>query len=288
MKNKPYVVSADIYLLLGKWARQKKFILPEKEFFAELRRGFSSYMFQMFSNFELISEGEISKHIQNVTIASKLHSVSLDQIYFSSNSSIELTRNVNLQGEDRGIQHRFGNPNLLRQLRQLKVSGIKEVCLVDDVIFSGVLIERVIKLLSNMEISVPVVCAGIGIQEGIDRIICNKREVICKKVYEEVIDEVCERDFYLGVPFSGRSLIGSENVGLPYILPFGKPREWASIPLEFQKAFSEFCINQTVVLFEEIQKISNKKVCCSDIERKVPGQPKNANYIDFLESITND
>ena len=181
----------------------------------------------------------------------------------------------------------FGSSNLLRQLYQLKVKGLKEVCLVDDVIFSGILTERVINLLSHMEISVPVVCAGIGIQEGIDRIIGDKREVICKKVYKEVIDEVCERDFYLGVPCSGRSLIGSVNVGLPYILPFGKPEEWASIPLEFQKAFSDFCVNQTIFLFEEIQKISNKKVCCSDIERKVIGQPKIGNYIDFLGSILN-
>jgi len=286
MKNKPYIVSADIYLLLNKWAKQKNFVLPEKEFFSELRKEFSSYMLQIFPFFEFISEEEISRHIMEVTYNSNLHCVSLDPIYFSCNFSIELTRKVNLQGIDQGLQHRFGSDSLQKQLSQLKSHKIKEICLVDDVIFSGSLMERVIKLLSHIGIDVPVVCAGIGIQEGVNRIVSHNRKINCGKVYNEVVDEVCERDFYLGIPYSGRSLAGSENIGLPYILPYGKPEKWASIPLELQEAFSEFCINQTITLFEEIQKNSNRKICCSDIERKVPQQPKVGSYVDFLKSLT--
>ena len=50
MKTKPYVVSADIYLLLINWARERNFILPSKEFFDKLRKEFSTYMLH-FSNF---------------------------------------------------------------------------------------------------------------------------------------------------------------------------------------------------------------------------------------------
>lgn len=285
MNNTPYVVSADIYLLLNKWAKQRNFVSPEKEFFLELRNEFSNYMLQIFPCFEFISEEVILKHMQITTLRSNLPCVSLDPVYFNCNLSIELTRNVDIQGLDKGLKHRFGSESLLKQLAKLKSHQIDEICLVDDVIFSGILMDRVIKLLSDIGINVPIVCAGIGIQEGVDQILSPKREVYCAKIYDKVIDEVCERDFYLGIPFSGRSLVSSNNVGLPYILPYGKPEKWASIPESLQGAFSKFCINQTIILFEEIQKNSNRVVCCSDIERKVFGQPETGSYVEFLKSI---
>lgn len=189
------------------------------------------------------------------------------------------------EGTDRGLKHRFGSHSLLKQLSLLKDKGFKDVCLVDDVIFSGVLTERVVQSLSHLGISVPVVCAGIGIQEGINRITTSSRSIHCLKTYGDVMDEVCERDFYLGVPYSGRSLCNSQNIGLPYILPYGKPDKWASIPVLSQKPFSEFCINQTTILFEEIEKTSGRIIDCSDIERKVLGQPEKGRYVDFLRNI---
>jgi len=286
METKPYVVSADIYLLLGKWAKQKNFTLPRDEFFVKLRKEFSTYISKIFSNFELISEKEILEHSINVVSKNNLPIISLDTIYFSGDYLIELTRSVSPEGLDKGLRHRFGSESLFKQLNVLKKSGIKEVCLYDDVIFSGVLAERIIRLLSILGINVSKFYAGIGIQEGVDKIENSfSIEVNCAHTYNQVVDEVCERDFYLGIPFSGRSLINEDNLGLSYILPFGKPEAWASIPNEYQESFSIFCINQTIKLFEEIENSSNKIVCCSDIDRKVPNQPKLGRYVDFLKSI---
>lgn len=287
MKTKPYVVSADIYLLLTKWAKEKNFILPGKEFFDKLRKEFSVYMLKIFSSFEFVSEEEISKHMQGVTQESGLTCVTLDQVYYPSIYGIDLTRKVDLMGEDKGVYRRFGSPSFLKQLNDLKMKEIKQICLVDDVIFSGVLIERLVRVLSGFGITVPMVCAGIGIAEGINRISKEKKiKIDCAKIYDDVVDEVCERDFYLGVPYSGRSVIGDENMSLPYFLPYGKPGEWASIPPSFEIEFSKFCINQTISLFEEIEKVSNRKVCCSEIDRKIPTQPKYGSYINFLKSLT--
>lgn len=285
MNNKPYIVSADIYLLLKKWADRKNLILPSQEFFSDLRNEFSVYILKIFPNFEFISEEEICRYMSKVANESKLPIISLDPVYFQGDYSLELTRNVTEEGIDRGLKHRFGSRPLLKQLSLLKDTRIKEVCLVDDVIFSGVLTERVIQSLSHLGISVPVVCAGIGIQEGIDRITTSSRSIYCLKTYGDVMDEVCERDFYLGVPYSGRSLCNSQNIGLPYILPYGKPDKWASIPVLSQKLFSEFCINQTITLFEEIEKSSGRSIDCFDIERKVVNQPEKGSYVDFLKNI---
>jgi hypothetical protein len=193
---------------------------------------------------------------------------------------------VDLNGIDRGLYSRFDSLLFLKQLSNLKSKGIKEICLIDDVIFSGILIGRLVKILSNFGITVSTVYAGIGIQKGIDHISKNgKIKIDCAKVYSEVIDEVCERDFYLGIPYSGRSLVGDNNMSLPYFLPYGNPLAWASIPSPFEIEFSKFCIKQTILLFEEIEKISNKKVCCSDIKRRIPNQSFNGDYVSFLKNI---
>ena len=284
METRPYVVSGDIYLLLSKWAKEKNFILPEKEFFQELRQELKNYLGQMFIWYEYISEEEISGHLRFAARRTNLPCVSLDPVYFPGDFPLALTRAVDLNLADRGLRHRFASSSLLKQLKSIKESGVKEVCLVDDVIFSGVLATRVIELLSYLGIKVKSVCAGVGINEGLNRI-NQSREICCARVYEEVADEVCERDFYLGVPYSGRSLLGEKNIGLPYFLPFGNPTKWASIPEQKQKEFSRFCLWQSIILFREIEKSSQKIISCRDIERQVPGQPQNGLYLNFLKSL---
>lgn len=223
----------------------------------------------------------------SVTQESGLICVTLDQVYCSSFYELDLTRKVDLMGNNRGLYCRFGSPSFLKQLNYLKMKGINEICLIDDVIFSGVLSQRLIKVLSGFGITVSLVCAGIGIEEGLSRILKEEKiKIDCAKVYDDVIDEVCERDFYLGIPYSRRSVFGNENLSLPYFLPYGKPAEWASIPTSFEIEFLKFCINQTISLFEEIEKVSKKQVCCSDIDRKILTQPKYGSYINFLKSLT--
>ena len=45
------------------------------------------------------------------------------------------------------------------------------------------------------EFIIPLICAGIGVRYGIKRIE-KITEVECVRIYESVIDEVCERGFY--------------------------------------------------------------------------------------------
>lgn len=99
--------------------------------------------------------------------------------------------------------------------------------------------KRIISLFSSAGIAIPLISTGIGIQDCINCLTSPNRSFLCLKTYSEIIDEVCERDFYLGLPYSGRSLIGNNNIGFPYFLPFGKLRDWASIPSEFQNDFSK-------------------------------------------------
>lgn len=287
-KTRTYVVSADISLLLKSWATQNGFVLPGSEFFIGIREKFSEYMNQIFPEFDLVSEEEIVEGLLAIVEEKGfgLPVISLDPAYSQGGMTLEITRLVDENGQDLGLGNRAGASSLEEQIKKIKASGIKEAVLVDDVIFSGALIESIVDMLAVAGIKVPLICAGIGIADGVKRIDGIKTKVECVRIYDEVIDEVCERDFYPGIPFSGRLLAGESNIGVPYILPFGSPEKWASIPSEFAGDFSKFCICQTMLLFKEIEKCSGRYVLCRDLERKVFGMPvEGERYVDTLHSI---
>lgn len=283
--HKPYVVSGDIFLLMKEWAAQNKFMLPEKKFFCQLREKFSEFMRQIFPGYEFVSDDEIYHGLNYLASKSNLLSISLDRAYFHGDYRVEIARLVDEWGQDKGLGPRAGTPPISVQIKEIQTSGVTNVVLVDDVIFSGEVIVNIIDSLSKEGINTSLVCAGIGIAEGINRI-KTECEVNCVRTYEEVIDEVCERDFYPGVPLSGRLVVGNGNIGAPYILPFGNPVKWASIPAGRQVDFSKFCIKQTIALFEEIENLSTKAVACRDVGRKLVDMPNNnTRFVDFLRSL---
>lgn len=285
IQDKPYVVSADIKTLLEPWALERGYTLPDSGFFRQLRADFAKGMTTIFPGFELVSEEELSNGLTKMIKENGIFPVSLDRVYYRSQPGLEIARVVDSEGSSRGLGRRVDSPQLLSQFRELKSRGLTKVALVDDVIFSGDLLERVSRVLETAGIEVPVIYAGIGIEEGIDKLTSKGREVYCVKEYLEVLDEVCERDFYPGVPLSGR-LLDDGRTSVPYILPFGNPVEWASIPSESQVSFSRFCLNQTVKLFSAIEDASGKEVSCVDVERKVVGMPNDATrFVDALKGF---
>ncbi len=288
----PYVVSGDTYSLLSDWAAKSRFKLPPKIFFEELQNAFKRFMTQIFPGFELIEEEEIKTGIS--AIRNKLNGlpvISLDRVYTpNADVYVDITRCITgTELTARGLGRRFEESNLLRQIRQLKEFSGREVLLVDDVVFSGELIKRLCSLLKMIQVNVYAVCTGIGIETGVENIMSNPKDALPRQVlsvreYKTVIDEVCERDFYPGLPQSGRSIFNEGNTGVPYILPFGKPEEWASIPSDWSKAFSEFCLNQTRNLYQEIEDVSNRSIYYRDLERKVIGwKGENCRVIDLID-----
>ena len=282
----PYVVSADIHLLLKDWARRRNFHLPPDEFFQKLRKEFINYMMGVFPQFEFVAENELKDGLNRLVRESDLAPISLDRVYAPSQYQLDITRLINENGQDRGWGRRFGTSPLIKQFSDLRKLSGQKVCLVDDVIFTGHFIERVIKDLFRMNIEVAVVCAGIGIAGGINRITNTNREIKCVRYYPKVIDEICERDFYPGTPFSGRLILESQKTtetGAPYLLPFGLPTIWASIPLDQEFDFSQLCLQQSIWLWRKIEEYSRRLISCSDLDRRPRGVPYNdSRFVDKL------
>lgn len=112
---------------------------------------------------------------------------------------------------------------------------------------------------------------------------------------EKVMDQICERDFYFGVAGSGISIKNDDSIyKAPYFIPYGNPFERASIPKEYENIFSIGCINRSISLWEEIEKLSNKKILIKDLPEKIFNTNENDEVIKTLkkgkiynEKITN-
>lgn len=281
----PYVVSADVSLLMQRWATRTGFTVPPAVL-AAVREDATQFMRGMFPSYELVPEEELVDGVHELVVQAVGVPVSLDHAYCSVAENLEMTRCVDECGRDRGIRSRPGTPPLIRQLSALRARGYKEIALVDDVVFSGELMERMITIMSGAGMRVVSVIAGVAIETGVRRIRNIGVPVYSVRRYREVIDEVCERDFCPGTPFSGRTLLGAGNVGVPYLLPFGRPGVWASIPDEWQQSASSFFLQQTVSLFENIEQCSGKIVRCHDLARGVKSLPCDATrFVDVLRGL---
>jgi hypothetical protein len=283
-RKKPYVVSQDIDILLTQWAKEYGFKIPDDNFFLDLRYNFTHMMTQLFPHFIYLQANKLKESMQEIIEKGKIETLSLDQIYFSSDLNLSLTRTVDEDLQDLGIGQRSNALALEQQLDKIMSTGVKKLALVDDVIFTGGLLSEVRSKLENMGIQIPVVYTYIGVGMGVERLRAEGMQVQCANYYPQVIDQVCERDFFLGVPNCGRTLVDvNGNIwGVPYMLPFGDPK-WASIPEIAQSRYSRFCIKQSIKLWQAIEIASGKPVLCQDLSRSIIGFPvNNERFVDVL------
>jgi hypothetical protein len=272
-----FVVSQDLEQLLGDWCNRHGFRLIRGEL-DKYRRQISAVLKDVFPELELIDEGSLRSGLADLAANYHLPIISLDGVYLNSRWRLGLTRQVSYDGENLGLGPRFGWKSQPEQMRQLATSllgsGHDEVVIADDVIFAGDLMSTIIQELAEQGIAVRAALAGVSIGQGADRLRNLGVTVQAVRDYDQVIDEVCERDFLPGAPFSGRTIAphGAVDAGLPYLQPFGHPIEWASVPAESAGEFSASCLEAAIELYRAIGQRSEREVRMRDLDRW-PGQP---------------
>lgn len=282
----PYIVSADIKLLLGRWAEERGFALPSDAFFGSLRAEFNRALRSIFSEYEFVPEEELTQGLTEMAKASSHPVVSIDRAYCPTELTLDITRLCQtVENGSTTVGARHGKPDVDEQIARIRQAS-NVITLLDDVVFEGQTVLRLIEVLGEKGVHVASVIAGIGIGEGVNRIQESGVGVRCVRRYASAIDEVCERDFYPGVPFSGRSLAGDANVGISYLLPDGKPEKWASIPSEWCRPLSRACLNNTHELFTQIGRCSERKVLISDLDRRLYGYTDGAmSVLEMIQSM---
>lgn len=283
-----YVVSEDIDILIPRWCSSVKLVPPAKDFYLKPRSRMKSFLRNLFARVTFISSKEIRAGLLR-SIAqhrkARCTIVSLERAYLEDSEvdeRIELTRTVDESGEDILIPSvRDGTP--LKRMQFEILRGKKKIALIDDVVFSGNTLITTIKDLHQYHANVHAVTVAVGVKTGVDTLkqayfgvigMPNRLTVDCLDEFDDVSDQVCERDFYPGVPYSGRAHFTSD-ASLPYVLPFGRPDKWASIPEKELRRFSVLCFDNTIELFEEIERVNKRMIPCSMVPRPVLGLPRD-------------
>ncbi len=265
---KPYVVSSGIEQIIKMYCKERGFICPQEAFFSKMSLNLKKELRKVFQRVEIISHEEIEKGIKKILGENlELEVVSLDRVYIDSKLNLDLTRKVTTNGTC-VIGNRASTPPIEEQFTIIREANVKKIILVDDVLFSGGTLLSVMKRLRTMEVEVLLVVVGIAIGEGVDEI-GQRCKVEYVKKYHQVIDEICEWDFYPGVPFSGR--LTHEGCRRPYCAPFGDIVSWASSQEQHKQSFSEYLIKESIALFEEIERINNREISYEEIGYLIEG-----------------
>lgn len=160
----------------------------------------------------------------------------------------------------------------------------KKILIADDVVFSGNVLKFIIDKLIEGGVDVIGIISSISTRYGYEYFKYLKYGLRTNYIMEnDVIDQICERDFYFGIAGSG---IMIEDNGsyykAPYFKPFGNPNERASIPIEYVDSFSRGCLERSIKLWEEMEKLKEEEIFAWSLPEEIIGVNSDDNVVKKL------
>lgn len=282
--EKLYLISQDVGILLEKWARRKRFKIPEPGYFDALVQDTAADIQTLFdknrrAKVKIIFAKDLVRETKKLMkIGTKDFIVSLDRAYFDCDYHLELSRAVRYEGSkwiSLGECPRPGCKPLEEQIADLanKTKG-KQVIIVDDGCWTGGSIKKITQELQRVGVHIKGIVFGIMIDRGKLKIDAPLNSV---HVFpeEKIIDWICERDFVPGTPLGGKTVLREEgldtkNIGAYYLFGMGDYEKWASFKnfsVKQVKWFTRRRLHQATRLFEKIESLSGRSVLMKHIDR---------------------
>lgn len=316
----PYVVTEDVEQLLTMWADAHGFRAPSSGFFGDLRgrlvadleqclavQGFRSpqVLYLRHDDLRKRAAAMLAKQPEGAPF------VTLDRLYFPDvERFVDVTRHVVRQ--DGGtwvtlpsIGVRSTCDSLSTQVRKVMLSlprGIHSIRLLDDGLWTGTTTLSVTREFEDCGIAVVDIFVALLVEslKTLERLREEGHPPIHTLVQtfpvEEggVIDWVCERDFFPGVPTGGRTVspavspdgqdVGAYYLDLNGLRTIGDPVAWATLDGPSVSTFSRRRIEDCISLFEAIEDASGRSVTVSDLDR-IPygfGADLRERFVDVL------
>lgn len=289
---KPYVISADTFGLMQSWALGNALVMPTQNYFDAMNTDLKNVLEQYFKSVDVVPEQLLAEGLNGFVQKSRLPIISLDRAYIRENQEnlmgfLDVTRVVDPFLESQGLGSRQMTTSVEQQISRYANRWPKQnVALLDDVVFEGGTLIDIIGMFRQKGMGVNKIFTGIAIKEGQNRLEQAGLDVEALVVYDTVIDEVCERDFRIGAPLSGRTIMSSEKIeGVPYVYPFGKPVEWASIPATKANEFSLFCLDQSLDFWKKTEQLSQRSVPTKQLAKPVFGLPDKSSVAKAIQEI---
>lgn len=258
--------------------------IPSGAVINELRYDFKKDTQKIFNNeVTIVSEDEMMA--VNNLIDGSYPIVTLDKIYISPDEKniyfLDCTR---VSGTDEIIARQ--KEPLDEQIKRLSNSlKGKQILIADDVVFSGCVLKTIIEKLSKYDVKTVGIITSICTNESYNYFNENLKYGINTNylMSDDVIDQICERDFYFGIAGSGIMIETDKGrFKAPYFKPYGNPHERASIPLEHEKNFSIGCLDRSIHLWREIDKLRKIKTIISELPERIVNTNENDEVIKTL------
>jgi hypothetical protein len=169
--------------------------------------------------------------------------------------------------------------------REASESGPRPVVLVDDGTFTGETITTILEELANHDMYVDSIRLGVANPKAINYIARwlhktghQVRFLGCLKLCPPVFDWVAERDFFPGVPLSGR-VVGHFEKGVvrpyrahssgkpfrkPYLSGWGRLEDWAKIT-KGKDEFTIAALDLSIKLWLELERLWEQEICVNDL-----------------------
>ena len=180
---------------------------------------------------------------------------------------LNINRLFNTDGQLIGHGPRPGFEPLAKQYDELvrKVAR-RSVVLIEDGAFSGGTLRHVLHELNSRGITVTAIVVGFCCTRA--KFVLGhvfKGELVIVHPIENLLDWIPDHDLIPFIPNCGRVLGEVSSQGFmpirsaegfsyayPYILPFGKIEEWASLPIEGAQDLSKRCLDTSIELFGRV------------------------------------
>ncbi len=301
--KKGVVFSNDINLILnGKNSlnykyNEKGIIVPTDSFIRDLRDDFKKISKRTYGDDVVIIDEYAMSYYMNMFLdkfKEKYPIVSMDDIYVTCDNKRVFSLDCTRMSGSKDMVPR-SNPldkdGVRKQIETLaeifKSQNEKEIMLLDDVIFSGSVIEYISKIFKENGIDVVGAIAAISSIDGYTMFNGLKEKVNCGYLMEkDVLDEICERDFYYGIAQSGMArLVDGKVYKAPYFMPFGDPVARASVPLDRKEYFSTMCVNLSLDLWEEIERLSKREIMNNELPERILNTDYNEGVVKTLRKV---
>jgi len=215
-------------------------------------------------------------------VISTIHSV----ISKMAGHCLQINRLVDSAGNILGLGARPGNSSISSQFEEIKgCSEKRPVILVEDGSFSGSTMRAMIEICIAMKIEIKHLVIGFlfhDARRNILKVFPKNENIHCWRE-ENFLDWLPDHDFYPFIPNAGRVVGFSYNshhmpvylhsglsLCMPYILPYGKPKEWASIPEECACGFSLLCLREAIAIFEQMEGLNKEKITLESLAGTYP------------------
>ncbi|MBQ6841296.1 MAG: hypothetical protein IJO63_04195 [Bacilli bacterium] len=198
--------------------------------------------------------------------------VTLDKIYVKPDEKniffLDCTR---VSGSNKIISRKKESLNM-QIIRVSNSLNGNEIILADDVVFSGNVLKNIINRFSIRGITVVGIISSICSSEAYEYFNRNLKYGLRTKfiMSEDVIDQICERDFYFGVAGSGIMINSEEGLcKAPYFKPYGDSCERASIPKEYENYFSTGCLERSLYLWDDVDNTRGSSTKISELPERI-------------------